>query len=128
MTGLLAGGLRSEIGLDPDIRDLMLPCTLTRLNKTPIGGRWTNGTTVTVNALGFLDMRRNAVMIGGSVQADPERIAVILGLDATGAVVPEPRPMDRLLIQGETHGVRTVERDPAGATWTLTLTEVGAAP
>lgn len=124
---LLGGDLRAEIGLDPDILSIMLPGVLTRANKTLVSGRWVDAPT-TVDVLGFMDTRRTAVVMGGgsTVTATPERIAVLLGLDASGAVIPEPKPQDRLLLQGETHGIRTVERDPAGATWTCTLTEVGA--
>lgn len=124
---LLGGDLRAEIGLDPDIVAIMLPGTLTRQNKALVAGRWVPDPT-TVDVLGFMDARRTAVVMGGgtTVTASPERIAVLLGLDANGLVIPEPKPQDRLFLQGETHGIRTVERDPAGATWTCTLTEVGA--
>lgn len=128
MSNLLDGGLRAEIGLDPDMRALMLPVQLVRRNKTLTGGRWVDGSPSTVNALGFLETRRAAVFSGGGSAGlgQPELVCVILGLDAAGAVVPEPMPLDGVVIQGETHTVKTVERDPAGATWTLTLTEVGA--
>ena len=124
---LLGGDLRAEFGLDPDILAIMLPGVLTRANKTLVSGRWVDAPN-TVDVLGFMDTRQTAVVMGGgsTVIATPERIAVLLGLDANGDVIPEPKPQDRLLLQGETHGIRTVERDPAGATWTCILTEVGA--
>ena len=125
--GLLDGGLRTRISANPNIKALMLPGILTRRNRGFVRGRHYDQPEAH-NVLGFLDTRRVAVPVGGSntITGSSQRIAVILGLGPSGDVIPEPMPQDRIEFQGETHRIQTVERDPAGATWTLALTETGA--
>lgn len=123
--GALDGGIRDKVGLNPTLRALMLPATLIKQNVGFVNGRQVT-TPVSYPALGFVDTRRTAVAIAGqsAINAGSERICVLLGLNADGDPIPEPKPQDRITIQGQTHGIQTVERDPAGATWTCTLTVV----
>lgn len=123
--GALDGGIRDKVGLNPTLRALMLPATLITQNVGFVNGRQVTSP-VSYPALGFVDTRRTAVAFGGAttISGSAERICVLLGLNADGNPIPEPKAQDRITIQGQTHGIQTVERDPAGATWTCTLTVV----
>lgn len=123
--GALDGGIRAKVGLNPTLRALMLPATLVKQSASFVNGRQVT-TPVSYPALGFVDTRRTAVVLGGAntVTGSAERVCVLLGLNAAGDPIPEPKAQDRITIQGQTHGIQTVERDPAGATWTCTLTVV----
>jgi len=118
---LLDGDLRLEIGTDPDLVAIMLPGTLTTYAQALVAGRMVRTPTETA-VRGFMDTRRVAPFMGGQAM---ERVAVILGIGTNGSPIPTPKDGDKLALQGETMTVKTSEPDPAGATFTLTLREVG---
>ncbi len=100
----------------------LLPATLTKVipgARTPSnlpGG--TGATTADYTARGIIEDYTDA-QIDGTLIAAGDRKVLLLGASIAGAAVPMPG--DRVTIEGATYNVRRVERDPAGATYSLTV-------
>lgn len=111
----IAGAIFDAMGSD------MLPATLTRVTggtRNPAsltGGPVVDETATDYACRGFVESY-TAREIDGTLVRDSDRKVILLGGSLPDDI--DPRPGDRVNIEGETWKVVRVERDPAGATFT----------
>jgi hypothetical protein len=100
----------------------LLPATLTKVTQ---GARDVNDptagpteSTTDYSARGFIDNqdRRN---LDGTLVDDGTKVVVLLGESISGGVVPTPA--DRVTIEGTLYSIENVDRDPASATYPMTV-------
>jgi len=107
--------------IDAAISPGLLAATLTKVTagtRTPgqlTGG--TNPTTVNYSCRGMIDSKNRRNRDGELIRDGMERILLIGNSISGGAVAPEIG--DRVTIEGRSFRVEVLDRDPAGATFTM---------
>ena len=110
----IAGIVASAIG--PGVLD----ATLTRVTPGTRGADLTAGTqptTATYACKGFMDSKDHKSINGTLVTNGDVIIVLIGGTISSGSISPETN--DQILIEGANYVVSGLDRDPAGATFTL---------
>lgn len=117
--GLLDGGIARQL-LALKRAGMTKPATLTKVTqgtRTPGAvSAGANPTTTTHTAHGFVEDWR-ALYLGATTVQVGDRVVLLLAATIAGGV--EPRPGDRVTIEGVTSRVIDVARDPATATYAL---------
>ena len=115
----IAGIVASAIG--PGVLD----ATLTRVIPGTRGANPTAGTNPTTTAYackGFIDAKSRE-SIGGTLVKDGDEIIILIGGTISGGSV-SPEISDKVTIEGADYKVSGLDRDPAGATFTLLCQQV----
>jgi len=112
--------------IDAAISPGLLPATLTKVTagtRTPgqlTGG--TNPTSVSYSCRGMIDSKNRRNRDGELIRDGLERILLIGNSISGGSVAPEIG--DRVTVEGRSFRVEVLDRDPAGATFTMECREV----
>ena len=103
----------------------VLDATLTRVVPGSRGANLTGGTNPTTTAYackGFIDSKMREA-IDGTLVKDGDVTIVLIGNTISGGTVA-PQTSDQVTIEGSTYVVSGLDRDPAGATFTLLCQKV----
>lgn len=124
----MSGDLFADLGLNiPDLVNenlggSLLDATLRKVSQgardpsDPTAGR--SPTTSDYAAKGFIDSQDRR-KFDGTLVDDGTKTVVLLGASIEGSQVPTPS--DRIIIEGTEYNIVNVDRDPASATYTLTV-------
>jgi hypothetical protein len=105
-----------------NLGNAVLPATLRKITQgSRTGGNLTGGrnpTTTDYSCRGFIDSQKRE-SLNGTLVDDGTKIVVLLGDTIAGGQVPSTS--DRVLIEGTEYSIELIDRDPASATYTLTV-------
>lgn len=116
----VSGIVKKEVGdkvLTDPAHDVVLTITTPGTRTGNLTGG-TNPTETTHTCKGFIDSK-NRSSVGGTLVEDGEEVVVIIGDSISPAAVPSTE--DKVTIESVVYRIKRLDRDPAGATYTLVV-------